>query len=161
MSIAERIIRLRGKESRASFAKRIGIVENTLRNYEKSLSLPNSDVISSFYRVLNVSPQWLILGNGPIYADDNQNVLDMREEPALTRKEENECPRCAKLEEKLEKVENQRDELVEENRKLWKENGELKERCARLEPRQKQDEAHPFDERRNISGSSEVIQSRL
>ena len=161
MSIAERIICLRGKESRASFAKRFGIVENTLRNYEKNRSLPNSDVICSFYRVLNVSPQWLILGNGPIYVDDEQNVLDMREEPAPIRKEGNECPRCAKLEEKLEKVETQRDNLVEENRKLWKENGELRERCARLEPRQKQEEAHLFDEHRKISGSSDVVQGRL
>ena len=70
------------------------------------------------------------------------------------------CARCAKLEAKLEKVENQRDELAAENRKLWKENGGLKERCARLEPRQKQEEAHPFDERRKISGSSDVVQSR-
>ena len=45
------------------------------------------------------------------------------------------CARCAKREGKLEKVEEQRDSLMEENRKLWKENGELREKCARLEER--------------------------
>ena len=45
------------------------------------------------------------------------------------------CPRCAKLEAKLEKVEAQRDELAQENRQLWKENGEYRERLARYEER--------------------------
>ncbi len=46
-----------------------------------------------------------------------------------------ECARCVKLEAKLEKMEEQRDELAAENRNLWKENGELREKCARLEER--------------------------
>ena len=45
------------------------------------------------------------------------------------------CVRCAKLESKLEKVEEQRDSLMEENRNLWKETGEFREKCARLEER--------------------------
>ncbi len=32
-------------------------------------------------------------------------------------------------------MEEQRDELAAENRNLWKENGELREKCARLEER--------------------------
>lgn len=71
------------------------------------------------------------------------------------------CARCAKLEAKLDILEEERRELAAENRKLWKENGELKERCARLEPRQKQEEARPFDERRKIPASSEAMQSRV
>ena len=42
---------------------------------------------------------------------------------------------CDKIERKLERAEYQRDEAIEENRKLWKENGELREKCARLEER--------------------------
>lgn len=45
------------------------------------------------------------------------------------------CARCARLEARLEKVEEQRDSLMDEVRNLWKKNGELREKCARLEER--------------------------
>ena len=55
-----------------------------------------------------------------------------------------ECTRCSKLENKLEKAESQRDELAVENRQLHRdkeallrENGELREKVARLEERKR------------------------
>ena len=42
---------------------------------------------------------------------------------------------CDKIERKLERAEYQRDQAIEENRKLLKENGELREKCSRLEER--------------------------
>ncbi len=64
MAIGTRITELRGKQSRRSFAKQIGIAENTLRNYEEKLSLPNSDVIAIICREFDVSAEWLVLGTG-------------------------------------------------------------------------------------------------
>lgn len=158
-TIAERIKLVRGDEKLANFAKATGCNSATLRSYERGLSNPNFDFIQSLCIVKKVSPEWLIFGTGPKYSEDThgnaQTELTVHDMQATEMR-----IRCAKLEEKLEKVENQRDELAAENRKLWKENGELKEKCARIEPRQTQEEARPFDERRKISGSSEVMQSR-
>lgn len=66
MAIGTRITELRGQESRRSFSKRIGIVENTLRNYEDGLSLPNSDTIATICKELGISAKWLVFGEGPI-----------------------------------------------------------------------------------------------
>ncbi len=60
MKIAEKIVALRGKESRARFAAKLGINANTLRNYESGLSLPNSDVVAKICMISNVDPTWLL-----------------------------------------------------------------------------------------------------
>ena len=71
MSIGERITTLRGKESRKNFAERVGIVENTLRNYETGASLPNSDVVAEICAKKNVSPGWLLTGTGPMFTTEH------------------------------------------------------------------------------------------
>jgi len=71
MTIGGRIQKLRDTDSRRIFAERIGIVENTLRNYEMGLSLPNSDVISNICRILGVRSDWLLFGAGNPY-DENR-----------------------------------------------------------------------------------------
>lgn len=45
------------------------------------------------------------------------------------------CPECAALRLELAKEREERRELSAENRLLWRENGELKEKVARLEER--------------------------
>lgn len=62
MGIAEKIVALRGKESRAKFAAKLGINANTLRNYESGQSLPNSDVLAKICQVSGVDPAWLLCG---------------------------------------------------------------------------------------------------
>ncbi len=61
---------MRGKEARRSFARRIGVAENTLRNYEEGLSLPNSDVISEVHKQTGASLAWLITGEGSLGQHD-------------------------------------------------------------------------------------------
>lgn len=78
MNIGQRIIEIRQNTPRKTFATRVGIVENTLRNYEKGLSLPNSDVISKICTKFNISPIWLLDGTGDMYCT-NTNTL---QEPA-------------------------------------------------------------------------------
>lgn len=57
------------------------------------------------------------------------------------------CPGCVRLEEKLERLEEERRELNAENRRLWKENSELNARAARLEEQQKKTDSAGFSER--------------
>lgn len=78
MKIGERIAQVRGKRSRKSFAEHLGIVENTLRNYEMGLSLPNSDVIAEFCKKENVSSHWLLMGEGPIFTTDEVRKIPAR-----------------------------------------------------------------------------------
>jgi len=75
MPIGERIQKLRDTESRRSFAERIGIVENTLRNYEQGLSLPNSDVIANICRTLGVRSEWLLFDVGDPYDPDKTETM--------------------------------------------------------------------------------------
>ena len=64
-SVAERLIELRGHQSRRSFAEVLGITESTLRNYEQGTSLPNSATLGDICKKLRISLDWLILGEGP------------------------------------------------------------------------------------------------
>ena len=68
MSIGKRIEELRAGMSRKMFAQRIDIAENTLRNYEQNLSLPNSDVIATICDRLSVNVEWLVTGKGEKHA---------------------------------------------------------------------------------------------
>ena len=134
MPISERIKTVRGSLSRAAFAKKIKITESTLRNYESGLSLPNSDTIAIICETCDTDPEWLIHGTGSMHPNDTSAV----QQHATTQSESTAsepCVRCAKLEKELEEERGERRELAAENRKLWKENGELREKCARLEER--------------------------
>ena len=76
MSIGKRIKHLRGKESRRAFGHRIGVVENTLRNYEEGMSLPNSDVLAEIARNTGCQLDWLILGEEiPVSGRIDRRVL--------------------------------------------------------------------------------------
>lgn len=70
MTFPERLILVRGKTSRALFAKQLGINENTLRNYEKGLSLPNIDVATRICQIYGIVPGWLLAGDGPMRAGE-------------------------------------------------------------------------------------------
>lgn len=156
-TLGDRIKMLRGALTQRQFAEKIGIPATTLGNYEKNKSELNFATIDLFTSTFRINTDWLIFGRGPMRSREEIPEPERNEQPATAA---GECARCAKLEAKLDTLEEERRELAAENRKLWKENGELKEKCARLEPRQQQEEAHSFDERRKISGSSDVVQSR-
>lgn len=77
------------------------------------------------------------------------------------------CPRCAKLEARLERVEEERREMAaegrkiaEENRRLWKENADLRERCARFEEREKQGATPPMPEKKQLFCSNDRAEIR-
>ena len=65
MSLAERIKRLRGKQSRREFAALVGISEGSLVKYENGERVPNADTIGEFSIRLDVTADWLIFGTEP------------------------------------------------------------------------------------------------
>ena len=86
MNIAKRIELSRGVATRRDFAKSIGIVENTLRNYEQGLSLPNSDIIAKICDVAEVNIAWLVTGTGPMRAGDAEKQPPPMDEWGATKK---------------------------------------------------------------------------
>ena len=153
-TIAARIIAVRGEQSRRSFANTLEIKENTLRNYEQGLSLPNFDTISKICRLFFVSPEWLVLGKGEMKATRKEPTSEEIKIVKPDKMPDVELSlRIAKLESKLEKVEEERREVAVENRRLYsekeglyrekeqllrekeellRENGTLREKLARL-----------------------------
>ena len=138
-TLGQRLEKLRGKMSRKDFAKQIGVHQQSIYEYEKNRKIPTYETIKKISSRLNINPLWLNAGDGPMRPGDPAEQPMPTARPAFPSTPESAplaaCPRCAKLEAKLEKVEAQRDELAQENRQLWKENGEYRERLARYEER--------------------------
>lgn len=76
---------------------------------------------------------WIVFGRGPMCPGDDSGG----EAAAAAGKgpSSSQCPHCAALEAELRAERDERRELSLENRRLWKENAELRERCARFEER--------------------------
>ncbi len=135
-TLGERIKQLRGKNTQIWLAKQLSIPPTTLSNYENGKSELNFAMIEAITTIFKVNTDWLLFGRGPMRREEACAVSRAQaSEPGRET-----CARCAKLEEKLDRVERQRDALMEENRQLWKkaealqaEMGELKARLARLE----------------------------
>ena len=136
-TLADRFILLRGKVKQGDFAKKLKINPNTLRSYENGRSSPNQILLERICVQFSVSPEWILLGRGPMYSieakpnqlEKAQNTENMQRptsiQPFL-------CPHCAQLEAKLERLEEERRGLSAENRQLWQNNSILREKCARL-----------------------------
>lgn len=154
-TVAARIVAVRGEQSRRSFANTLEIKENTLRNYEQGLSLPNFDTISKICKLFFVSPEWLVLGKGEMKETREETTSAEIKVVKPDKISDVELSlRIAKLEAKLEKVEEERREVAVENRRLYsekeglyrekeqllrekeellRENGTLREKLARFE----------------------------
>ncbi|HIV65796.1 MAG TPA: helix-turn-helix domain-containing protein [Candidatus Mailhella excrementigallinarum] len=143
-NLSSRIIELRGSLSRRAFGEQIGTTESTLRNYEKGTSLPDAQFLKDICQKLHVSPRWLLLGTGP-----KQDIRTIEyplppEGPTATPSTPQSHDRCVELEEELKVERKERRELADENRQLHRdketllrENGELREKVARLEERKR------------------------
>lgn len=70
MSLGNRLEELRGSLSIGEFVQFFGIHKNTYSNYVKRQSFPDSRFILAVCQKFGVSPNWLLLGAGPKYLDD-------------------------------------------------------------------------------------------
>lgn len=70
-TIAERLVFVRGTMTQAAFAARLGVNVNTLRAYEKGRALPGFEVLETLCAQFNVSPAWVLTGDGPVQASQS------------------------------------------------------------------------------------------
>ncbi|MGH0000582.1 helix-turn-helix domain-containing protein [Pseudovibrio ascidiaceicola] len=62
--LGQRLTEIRGDEKRVDFCARIGVSENTYRNYERGTRLPDTDVLAKIAEANCINLHWLILGEG-------------------------------------------------------------------------------------------------
>lgn len=135
----QRIFEATGTTSDSELARALGIQPPSVAGARERKLVPMKwiEKIASNY---NISADWLLFGRGPMRPVDSPDQPQVTPTHPAVPASPADCPRCAKLEAKLEKVEQQRDVLVEENRKLWEKNseliaknGELKTQVTKLE----------------------------
>lgn len=61
-SLGKRIRFLRGKRNATEYARKIGVHANTLLNYERGESSPNSNILIKLCQLEQVGADWLLLG---------------------------------------------------------------------------------------------------
>lgn len=61
---AQRLIQARGEASRTDIAKALGCPLETLGNYERGRTFPDQEMLGRLRKVLGVSLDWLITGDG-------------------------------------------------------------------------------------------------
>ena len=174
-TIAERLLRVRGKTKQGDFAKALGINPNTLRTYENGRSLPNQEILEKICVQFSVSPAWLLLGVGPMRGTlkDSTNALQEKSEygsqieggneTRLVRELELEREERRELAAETRRLYREKEQLLREKEELLRENGTLREKLARLEAERgkrisdRDDEGDfpsLFDEQRSITSSN-------
>lgn len=125
-----------GAGTDTAFADFLGISQGSISGAKKKGQLPHS----WFFQVAektNVSSDWLCFGRGSMRHSEEAKLPEKQtqitEEPRALASTKTTCERCVRLEKELEEERRERRELVAEcrlavveNRKLMKENGELK-----------------------------------
>ena len=71
-----------------AFGERIGIGKSSVSKIEKGINGTTDQTIKSICREFNVNEEWLRTGQGTMFRQDSQSVLDrMADEYSLTRRE--------------------------------------------------------------------------
>lgn len=122
------------------FARKLHVNVNTLRAYEKGRALPNFELLERLCVVFSVSATWILTGEGPVYLQAGHPEGAEMTTGTTHSCERHVCDYCPRLEARLEMLEQERREkeaeirtLMMENRQLWRENSELREKLVRLE----------------------------
>lgn len=151
-TIAERFLLLRGQTKQGDFAKALGINPNTLRNYENGRALPNQEILERICVNFSVSPEWLLLGRGPMHAERKKvgEESDVVSVAPLSVKRLRE--RLEALEQDYRELNAERRELSEENRQLYRDKAELLREIGELRAA-----VARFEERGNELGAARAL----
>jgi transcriptional regulator with XRE-family HTH domain len=58
----------------AEFGKRLDVSKSSIINYESSKRMPDALNLLKIIRGFNINPEWLMLGNGGMFKDDELNI---------------------------------------------------------------------------------------
>lgn len=135
-AVLRRLMSATNSQSEAALASRLGVSSQAVYNARKKKQIP-ANWIFEVAKTFSVSSDWLFFGQEPTHTSNAQlspQIPPSESEPSDI------ITRYAKLENKLETSEAERRELADENRQLHRdkeallrENGELREKVARLE----------------------------
>lgn len=131
--LSARMRQARGKEAQTDFAARIGIGQHTLSRYENGKTSPDAEVLQRFCELCGIEPAWLLFGRGPMRSGeaDSQEQKVAQTPPAdvsLNAHSYEGSNQLAVAHERLW-------QMMERERELQKETGELKAKIAILEER--------------------------
>lgn len=136
-TLGERIRFIRGEETQADFADRVGIAKGSIGGYENDKNSPSADAILKICLANDISCEWLLKGLGPMRLEGNEKPAPSPETSVSIIPQQS-----ASIEKILVSAEEERRELATENRRLYREKeellreiGELREKVARLEER--------------------------
>lgn len=118
-------------KSDSELGRLLGVSQQAVSNAKNNNKLPDSWVRIAAERH-DLCMDWIVFGRGPMRPGDDSGgkAAAAGKDPSSSQ-----CPHCAVLEAELRAERDERRELSLENRRLWKENAELRERCARFEER--------------------------
>lgn len=126
-TFGERLKLVRDGLSQSQAAAGLGIPQMTWSNYERGRNEPRYEILDAICTHFGVNADWLLFGRGPMRGGAEHPAPPAGEEPDAG------CARCARLEAELDAERAERREVAAENRRLWKENAQLREKAAVLE----------------------------
>ncbi len=87
-TLAERLRIARGRQSQAAFAASLGVHKNSIGSYESGKTKPDSEFLARVCGVCGVSPDWLLLGEGPYRREESPASVELTESgPAADKAE--------------------------------------------------------------------------
>lgn len=140
-TLGDRIRFIRGLTSQMQFAASLEIAQTKLSRYERNTTVPDLDFLVRLSQKYSVSLEWLITGNA---SRESSQTSGGTPESLNTdgHADESSMLSVPGLQQELAMERMERRELTAENRKLHqekeallRENGELREKVARLEER--------------------------
>ena len=62
--------------SQESFGKRLGVSRSVINNLERNVTELKEPLFELFCNTFNVNPEWLLKGNGEMFIQNNDSVID-------------------------------------------------------------------------------------
>lgn len=62
--------------SQESFGKRLGVSRSVINNLERNITGLKEPLFELFCKTFNVNPDWLLTGNGDMFIQNNDSVID-------------------------------------------------------------------------------------